>query len=76
MSLIDRGVLTTPPSIGLLCRSVCAQSTTQPWYTDTLTPLHKLYEITQEFRLEPTSMCKDLAYADDIVILSSGYSEM
>ncbi len=41
-SLIGRGVLTTPP-FGPFCRTVDAQSTTQPWHTDPLTPLSAGY---------------------------------
>ncbi len=36
-SLIGRVVLTTPP-LGPFCRTVGAQSTTQSWNTDSLTP--------------------------------------
>ncbi len=33
---IGRGMLITPPFIGQFCRSVDAQSTTQPWRADPL----------------------------------------
>ncbi len=36
-SLIDRSVLITPPFVGPFCRSVGAQSATQPWRADPLT---------------------------------------
>ncbi len=39
MSLVGRGVLTTPPFTGPFCRPVSAQSTTQPWRAETLTPM-------------------------------------
>ncbi len=38
-SLIGRGVLITPPLFGPFCRSAGAQSTTQSWRADSLTPL-------------------------------------
>ncbi len=38
MSLIGRGVLVTPPFVGLFCRSVGAQSTTKAWHADPLAP--------------------------------------
>ncbi len=37
-SLIDRGVLITPPFVEPFCRSVGAQSTTEAWRADPLTP--------------------------------------
>ncbi len=37
MSLIGRGVLTTMP-VGPFCRVAGAQTVTQPWHTDPLSP--------------------------------------
>ncbi len=45
-SLIGRGVLIAPPFVGPLCRSAGAQSTTQPWHSDPLTPF--IYKLTIE----------------------------
>ncbi len=54
--MIDRGVLITPPLVGQFYRSVGAQSTTQLWRADPLTPkeasqintvlIHKEYATT------------------------------
>ncbi len=41
-SLVGRCVLISPPFAGIFCRSVGAQSTTQPWRVDPLTPLEDL----------------------------------
>ncbi len=34
--MINRDVLITPPFVGPYCRSVGAQSTTEPWHADPL----------------------------------------
>ncbi len=68
-SFIGRGVLTTLPFVGPLCRSVGSLSTDQPRHTESSTPIDELYSFTENSETGLGSM-------PDSVILLSGFRQI